>query len=175
MARYVELFDVSLPDENCICERSEAFFFSIYSIQGSAGSCLYILMMSTLPFVFMWSGFWCRQQRKKTKYFQNSVKYSNILHKIFKYWVNIIWKTEEKDWAERPSKFHFLFDKVFRFKPRLVGKHVCWRRLSIKLYSLEKKDLSHWDTNKCVSRLLKEEILFPLRHRYHSHWIVEHK
>ena len=51
---------------------------------------------------------------EKAKYFQNSVKYSNILHKIFKYWVNIIWKTEEKDWAERPPKFHFLFAKVFK-------------------------------------------------------------
>ena len=92
MARYVELFDVSLPDENCICERSEAFFFSIYSIQGSA-ACLYILMMSTLPFVFMWSGFWCRQQRKKQNIFKIQ---SNIQIYYIKY-SNIMGKTEEKD------------------------------------------------------------------------------
>ena len=43
--------------------------------------CLYILMMSTLPFVFMWSGFWCRQEENiQISQIFTTFKVSNIHH-----------------------------------------------------------------------------------------------
>ena len=63
--------------ENCLVRR--IFLFLIF--YSRVCQCLYILMMSALPFVFMWSGFWCRQEENiQISQIFTTFKVSNIHH-----------------------------------------------------------------------------------------------